>query len=99
MGHFHHHHYRRKHHHHSEKSSGDCRIVLFCVLSFIFKISLLVADIIMNVVISTTYNFNNIETINKETYENPPLFQFNIGTNLNSSDYLSYKSFYTWEGH
>ena len=53
----------------------------------------------MNVVISTTYNFNYIETINKETYENPPLFQFNIGTNLNSSDYLSYKSFYTWEGH
>ena len=52
----------------------------------------------MNVVISTTYNFNNIEKINKETYENPPLFQFNIGTNLNSSDYLSYKSFYTWQG-
>ena len=91
MGHF--------HHHHSGNNSGDCKIVLFFVLSCIFKISLLIVDIIMNVVISTTYNFNNIETINKEIYENPPLFQFNIGTNLNSSDYLFYKSFYTWQGH
>ena len=38
----------------------------------------------MNVVISNTYNFNNIESINKGTYENPPLFQFNIGANLNN---------------
>ena len=95
MGHFHHHHYRNKHHH-SGNNSGDCKIVLFFVLSCIFKISLLIVDIIMNVVISTTYNFNNIETINKETYKNPPLFQFNIGTN--SSDYLFYKFFYTWQG-
>ena len=53
MGHFHHHHYRNKHHHHSGNNSGDCKIVLFFVLSCIFKISLLIVDLIMNVVIST----------------------------------------------
>ena len=51
----------------------------------------------MNIIASNCL-FNNLENIKDVLYENPPLFQFKIGTNLSSLDYSSYKSFYTWKG-
>ena len=80
-----------------EKILENLKITLF-VLCFGFSILLIVTTVIMNIIASTQYHFNNLDKIKNALYENSPLFEFNIGQKPPSSEFVFYKEFYKWQG-
>ena len=84
----------RRHRH-----SVECtlKFSLFCVC-MIIKLIITFMDIGYNVEVALTYKFNNAQLIKNTVNENPAFFNFLISQNEPSSEYIPYKSFYTWKG-
>jgi len=76
-----------------------CYLDVFLIpICLIIKSFLLISDIIYIILVSTLYKFNNLQEMKNLVYENPPFFNFYISQNQASSEYIPYKSFYTWKG-
>ena len=90
----HYHRYRRRH-----KGSVKCTFlhVLFFICLLI-HIGIIILNIIINVMLAKSFDFDQLYKIKSEIFTIPPLFNFNIGLDASSSNYSSYKKFYTWQG-
>ena len=67
---------------------------------FIFLDITFIVSIILSIINLSLINNNNIEILKREIFQNNifPLFHFYIGLDSPSPEYISYDSFYTWQG-